>query len=395
MEYFVGAYKKADKNGEPFRYDGDNVLYDDFIITKDEDEATAFAHSYNEKGYYTLVDYSDGKPDAERDVDYYVYEPYTMKDLFSALDESAAAVASAPLMNLKNQLMNKLGAAFTVIGGGMIPKVTVYADEEPDDQFEITTDGRNVDVLPKHDGIPDTANKKRGIAFMRAANVICDFIKRTLGIDENLKLEIKEEDDSMITITEKSNFDSITKAADYYYPRWKSEVMDSDQIRDELTRLGHNEDFVDGVLELIFDMYDDDQRYWDEYDESVESDSEQEQLLTIREDVEEDEDFTIVAYYKGDKVFEGNILKDMNDELAFIDTMKDIMRKDSDFKDSTIDFLNSLGDTVIADDEVDDIDTIAGVFEQELEYEINDDPDFFYVDTINNFECFLKKNEAE
>ena len=72
-----------------------------------------------------------------------------------------------------------------------------------------------------------------------------------------------------LRLDEKSNFDSITKAADYYYPRWKSEVMDTSQIRDELARLGHNDDFIDATIELIFDKYDDDQRYWDEYDESI------------------------------------------------------------------------------------------------------------------------------
>ena len=73
-------------------------------------------------------------------------------------------------------------------------------------------------------------------------------------------------------ITEKSNFDTIYKAADYYYPRWRNEVLDTYQIRDELARLGHNEDFVDAVIEAIFDKYDDEERYeyeHDYYDESV------------------------------------------------------------------------------------------------------------------------------
>lgn len=73
-------------------------------------------------------------------------------------------------------------------------------------------------------------------------------------------------------ITEKSNFDTIYKAADYYYPRWRSEVLDTNQIRDELARLGHNDDFVDAVIEAIFDRYDDEERYeyeHDYYDESV------------------------------------------------------------------------------------------------------------------------------
>lgn len=83
----------------------------------------------------------------------------------------------------------------------------------------------------------------------------------------NKKFDKKE---SLLRLNEKDNFNgSITSAADYYYPRWKSEVMDSYQIRDELMRFGHSEDFADEVIELILDKYDDDQRYWDEYDESL------------------------------------------------------------------------------------------------------------------------------
>lgn len=77
-------------------------------------------------------------------------------------------------------------------------------------------------------------------------------------------------------ICEKSNFDFIIDAADYYYPRWESEVMDTYQIRDELARLGHNEDFIDAVIDSILNRYDDEERYeyehdydWDDFDESV------------------------------------------------------------------------------------------------------------------------------
>ena len=84
----------------------------------------------------------------------------------------------------------------------------------------------------------------------------------------NKKFDKKE---SLLKLNERDNFNcSITSAADYYYHRWKSEVMDSSQIRDELVRkFGHSEDFADEVIELILDKYDDDQRYWDEYDESL------------------------------------------------------------------------------------------------------------------------------
>jgi len=101
------------------------------------------------------------------------------------IDEGVAA----SLLTIKNQLMNKLGSAFKAIGGSMNPKVTVYREDDPDTSFDITTDGKNVDIVPKYDGIPDTVHKKRGIAFMRAVNVLYDFIMDTLGGNGKLATE--------------------------------------------------------------------------------------------------------------------------------------------------------------------------------------------------------------
>ena len=99
------------------------------------------------------------------------------KNKKQTIDEGVAA----SLLTIKNQLMNKLGSAFKSIGGSMNPKVTVYREDDPNTSFDITTDGKNVDIVPKYDGIPDTVHKKRGIAFMRAVNVLYDFIMDTLG----------------------------------------------------------------------------------------------------------------------------------------------------------------------------------------------------------------------
>lgn len=41
----------------------------------------------------------------------------------------------------------------------MNPKVTVYREDDPNTSFDITTDGKNVDIVPKYDGIPDTVHK--------------------------------------------------------------------------------------------------------------------------------------------------------------------------------------------------------------------------------------------
>lgn len=104
-------------------------------------------------------------------------ESVRVRNRKQTMDEGVAA----SLLTIKNQLMNKLGNAFKAVGGSMNPKVTVYSEEDPDTSFDITTDGKNVDIVPKYDGIPDTVHKKRGIAFMRAVNVLYDFIMDTLG----------------------------------------------------------------------------------------------------------------------------------------------------------------------------------------------------------------------
>ena len=140
-------------------------------------------------------------------------------------------------------------------------------------------DGKNVDELPISHF--EKLAKKKGLGkITKALNNLQVWNKnddpklsKWAGnmIDKlNKKFDKKE---SLLRLNEKDNFNgSITSAADYYYPRWKSEVMDSNQIRDELVRrFGHSEDFADEVIELILDKYDDDQRYWDEDDEYDES----------------------------------------------------------------------------------------------------------------------------
>lgn len=187
-KYFVGVFKKEKwtKYGEP--------IYDETFETRSYDEAMEFAHKWNMKGYYVSISgyakYGYGNDDdyfEDEDTDEYTYEPYEMKHLFSAFNESV----SASLLTIRNQLMNKLGNAFKAIGGSMTPKVTVYPEDDPDTSFDITTDGKNVEITPKYDGIPDTVHKKRGIAFMRAVNVLYDFIMNTLGGKGKLATESK------------------------------------------------------------------------------------------------------------------------------------------------------------------------------------------------------------
>ena len=103
----------------------------------------------------------------------------------------------ANMMTIRNQLMNKLGDDFKVTGGSTVPKIIVASEQRPSITFEITPNGQNVDIVPKYDNIPDTVHKKRGIAYMRAANILYDFIMNTVKtkserVERKMKLTIKE-----------------------------------------------------------------------------------------------------------------------------------------------------------------------------------------------------------
>lgn len=73
-------------------------------------------------------------------------------------------------------------------------------------------------------------------------------------------------------LEEKSNFDNVIDAIDYYYGKWNYGEISYNEIEDELHRLGHGEHFIDAVLDGITQLYDDQERYdyeHDYYDESV------------------------------------------------------------------------------------------------------------------------------
>lgn len=162
--YFVGAYKGTVRDGE------DDAVYDDFITTDSESEAYEYALRKNLKGFSVTIE--DGVEDAIE-----TYKPYSMGKQTELVDEAMAA----PLLNVKNQLMKVLSDTFEFIGGSTVPKFTMKSKEEPDVSFDVTMTGNNVDVTPKYNDMPDTAHKKRGIALMRAANVIVDFVNSVMG----------------------------------------------------------------------------------------------------------------------------------------------------------------------------------------------------------------------
>lgn len=104
---------------------------------------------------------------------------------------------SPQMMTVRNQLMNKLGDDFNAVGGSMNPKTLIQYKQNPKIDFEITPNGKNLDIVGRIDKVPDTVHKKRGIAYMRAGNIIYDYIMDFIEDNENeknegFKLKIKE-----------------------------------------------------------------------------------------------------------------------------------------------------------------------------------------------------------
>ena len=139
-------------------------------------ETDEFRIGKDEKEYEDLEDVFDLKP-------------------YDEIDESYAQ--SPQMMTVRNQLMNKLGDDFSAIGGSMNPKIIVKYEVDPKIDFEITPNGKNLDVVGRIDKVPDTVHKKKGIAYMRAGNIIYDYIMDFIEDNESeknegFKLKIKE-----------------------------------------------------------------------------------------------------------------------------------------------------------------------------------------------------------
>lgn len=182
--YFVGSYTGTVKKAK------DGEVFDDFTTTNSYQEAWEWGLMRN-KGFNIVIE--DGKTKKRE-----TYKKGEMWKEPELVDEAMAA----PLLNVKNQLMKVLSDTFEFIGGSMVPKFTMKSKEEPDVSFDVTMTGNNVDVTPKYNGMPDTAHKKKGIALMRAVNVISDFVNSIVNSYQpayaesyTKKLRIKEIDE--------------------------------------------------------------------------------------------------------------------------------------------------------------------------------------------------------
>lgn len=81
----------------------------------------------------------------------------------------------ASLLTVQNQLRKKIGDDFSFIGGSTVPKFKIKSIDIPDVEISITVNGKNVECTPIYDGVADTLHKKRGIAFMRACDIISNY----------------------------------------------------------------------------------------------------------------------------------------------------------------------------------------------------------------------------
>lgn len=101
--------------------------------------------------------------------------------LDKAKSEAVQEVAcAASLLTVKNQLSQQLGSDYEFIGGSLVPKFTIKSKQKPDLSFEVNVNGANIEVTPCYNNIPDFIHKRKGIAFMQAANVVAKFIEDTV-----------------------------------------------------------------------------------------------------------------------------------------------------------------------------------------------------------------------
>jgi hypothetical protein len=134
------------------------------------------------------------------------------EDLTDGITEAAAG---ASLLTVKNQLMKLVGNAFKFIGGSLVPKFTMQSTEKPQVSFDVNAVGQNVEVTPKYNGTPDTMHKRKGIAFMRAADTIANFVQDVvnsfnpaMATEGTAFIQIDDMSDDEIILQENEDFDA-------------------------------------------------------------------------------------------------------------------------------------------------------------------------------------------
>lgn len=184
------GYRDYDKE---YRSPYADDTYEDIYTALNYQDVTEYAMKWygrkNRKGNKYVITIEDEFGNEEE------FDPSTAFR-FECAEIDEAYTNQAQMMTIRNQLMNKLGDEFTITGGTTVPKIIVASSQRPSISFEITSNGQNVDITPRIDNIPDTLHKKKGIAYMRAGNILYDFIMDTLKslkVESVRKLYIRED----------------------------------------------------------------------------------------------------------------------------------------------------------------------------------------------------------
>ena len=107
-----------------------------------------------------------------------------------------AGGASPALMNVKNQIQNSVGDEFEIGGGGYVPKFTLKSKLVPPVSISVSEQGKNLEVTPEYNNVPDFANKRRGIAINNAAKTILDFARSVVNNYKSKNAATVKEDDT-------------------------------------------------------------------------------------------------------------------------------------------------------------------------------------------------------
>ena len=200
----------------------------------------------------------------EKIVDSIANDESEKEDLTEGITEAAAG---ASLLTVKNQLMKMVGDAFKFIGGSLVPKFTMQSTEKPQVSFDVNAVGQNVEVTPKYNGAPDTMHKRKGIAFMRAADTIANFVQDVVN---------------NFTGTPAAAMESV----DYYDEYFEALLEYADELMDECeieAYVAENPEMEFAICIGEDYLYDDED--FDAYFEGTEYDGEDQEIFIESDDV--------------------------------------------------------------------------------------------------------------
>ena len=98
-------------------------------------------------------------------------------EMFVVQEMGIASGCSAALNNVKNQLMNAASDEFDFSGGGYVPTIKLTSKQVPTVAVSIKENGRNIEIMPEINNVPDWSKMRKGISINGASQVILDFAR--------------------------------------------------------------------------------------------------------------------------------------------------------------------------------------------------------------------------